>query len=176
MRCWTQATTLPVPFSERMERGRVLWKMVGPDNREGECRRRADVLAERAKAASDALHAALRRRSFGHKEAVAGRAGGPWERVRRDERRPGRLGRVIGHTHPTPTPANHCREMRSGPATRQYTKRSVGVVRIWVVKVTASFSGKSRQGGETIGGQNVSGISMCAFATAANSCVFGASV
>ena len=100
MRCWTQTTILPVPFSERMERDRVLWKMVGPDNREGECRRRADVLAERAKAASDALHAALRRRSFGHKEAVAGRAGGPWERVRRDERRPGRLGRPIGQ-HPT---------------------------------------------------------------------------
>ena len=65
MRCWTQATTLPVPFSERMERGRVLWKMVGPDNRERECRRRADVLAEAQK----------RRRTLCMQHCVEGRSG-----------------------------------------------------------------------------------------------------
>ena len=65
MRCWTQTTILPVPFSERMERGRVLWKMVGPDNGEGECRRRADVLAEAQK----------RRRTLCMQHCVEGRSG-----------------------------------------------------------------------------------------------------
>ena len=80
----------------RMERNRVLWKMVGSARRPDGCRRRADVPAERKAMRRSALHAALRRSSFGHEEAVAGRAGGPWELVRRDERRPGRLGRLIG--------------------------------------------------------------------------------
>ena len=60
----------------RMERNRVLWKMVGSARRPDGCRRRADVPAERKAMRRSALHAALRRSSFGHEEAVAGRAGG----------------------------------------------------------------------------------------------------
>ena len=97
MRCWTQFEHPARPIrTVRMERDRVLWKMVGSARRPDGCRRRADVPAERKAMRRSALHAALRRSSFGHEEAVAGRAGGPWELVRRDERRPGRLGRLIG--------------------------------------------------------------------------------
>ena len=80
----------------QMEADRVIWKMVGSAKRPDGCRRRADVPAERKAMRRTALHAALHQSSFGHEEAVAGRAGAAWELVRRNERRLGRLGRVAG--------------------------------------------------------------------------------
>ena len=83
----------------QMEPDRVFWKMVGSARRPDGCRRRADVPAERKAMRRTALHAALHGSSFGHEVAVAGRAAGAWELVRRDERRPGGLGRLVGQ-HP----------------------------------------------------------------------------
>ena len=125
----------------RMERNRVLWKMVGSARRPDGCRRRADVPAERKAMRRSALHAALRRSSFGHEEAVAGRAGGPWELVRRDERRPGRLGRLIGQLPQPPPPPQ--KFLSSEKCAVGLPLDSVGPFRIvftqiWVVKVTAS--------------------------------------
>ena len=103
MRCWTHATTLPAPlcgkWSPTGSSGRWSVQPGGPTGAGGElmCRRRAKAMRRRA------LHAALRRSSFGHEVAVAGRAAGAWELVRRDERRPGGLGRLVGQ----PAPRGH---------------------------------------------------------------------
>ena len=88
-----------------------------------------------------ALHAALRRSSFGHEEAVAGRAGGPWELVRRDERRPGRLGRLIGQLPQPPPPPQKFRSAEKCAVGLPLDSKGpfrIVFTQIWVVKVTAS--------------------------------------
>ena len=99
MRCWTHSTTLPAPLCGKWSPTGCygIWSVQpgGPTGADGELM----WLRRGQKRRRTALHAALRRSSFGHEVAVAGRAGGAWELVWRDERRPGGLGRLVGQ-HP----------------------------------------------------------------------------
>ena len=93
---WTQGSTLHALAHRRAEGGRVLGGMMlrrrrmRGCKRELMCRRRAQTMRRRA------VHAALHRTSIGRTEAAAGRPGGPWKLLRRDERRLRRVGRVAG--------------------------------------------------------------------------------
>ena len=92
----TQESTSHALAHRRAEGGRVLGRMVlrcrrmRGCRRELMCRRRGKSMRRRA------VHAALHRTSIGRTEAAAGRPGGPWKLLRRDERRLRRVGRVAG--------------------------------------------------------------------------------
>ena len=91
-----QGSTLHALAHRRAEGGRVPGGMMlrrrrmRGCKRELMCRRRAQTMRRRA------VHAALHRTSIGRTEAAAGRPGGPWKLLRRDERRLRRVGRVAG--------------------------------------------------------------------------------
>ena len=93
---WTQGSTLHALAHRRAEGGRgpggmmLRRRRMRGCKRELMCRRRAQTMRRRA------VHAALHRTSIGRTEAAAGRPGGPWKLLRRDERRLRRVGRVAG--------------------------------------------------------------------------------
>ena len=92
----TQESTLHALAHRRAEGGRVPGGMMlrrrrmRGCRRELMCRRRAQTMRRRA------VDAALHRISIGRTAAAAGRPGGPWKLLRRDERRLRRVGRVAG--------------------------------------------------------------------------------